>query len=134
MFAILELTEENVKILKEIKTHNEDFEEMKELIFTTKMLNQEYSLVDQINIKFQFQELKENAYYKALNKQKLNIIEGMLIERIIAKYNGYELISIEEHLKLIDQCCEDIPEKRNLLGFFESFLTGFRRRKEKSNK
>ena len=134
MFALLELTEENMKILKETKTHNENFEEIKELIFTTKMLKKEYSLVDQINIKFQFQELKKNAYYKALNKQKLNIIEGLLIERIIAKYNEYELISIEEHLKLIDQCCEDITEKRNLLRFFESFLIGFRRYKEKSNK
>lgn len=131
MFAILELTDENIRILKETRTCNECFDEIKELIFTTKMMDKEYSLLDQLRVKFQFQEIKRNAYFKALNKQKLNIIEGMLIERIIAKYNGYELISIEEHLKLIDQCCEDITEDKNILGFFDSLLTRFKNKAKK---
>ncbi len=114
MFAKVELTDEIIKFIKNSETHNESFNEIKELIFTSDMLNLKYSVIEQMKIKIQFQEMKNNTFYKILHNKELNYIEGMLFERLVTKYNGLELMSIEEHLKLIKECCEDIPPKKKL--------------------
>lgn len=119
MFARVELTKELADFIKESKKHSESFEEIKELIFTTEMIKKNYSFVDQINIILQFQKMKNNTFYKTLNNKELNYIEGMLLERLIAKHNGLELPSFENHLEQVKECCEEIPPKSSLAKIFD---------------
>lgn len=126
MFAKVELTDEIIKFIKEAETYNESFEEIKELIFTSDMLKREYSFYDQINIILQFQKIKNNTFYKTLNNKELNYIEGMLLERLITKYNGLKIMPFEQHLKLIENCCEYMPEKKKFFKIFDFILERIR--------
>lgn len=119
MFAKVELTKELANFINESKKHTESFEEIKELIFTTEMIKKDYSFVEQINIVLQFQEIKNNTFYKALNNKELNYIEGMLLVRIIDKHNGLELPSFENHLEQVKECCKEIPPKSNFAKIFD---------------
>lgn len=118
MFAKVELTKELNDFINQCKNHNESFEEIKELIFTSEMLKRNYSFVDQLNIKMQFQEMKNNTFFKVLNNKELNYIEGMLLERLIDKHDNIELKSLEEHLKEIEMCCEYVPAKSKATKMF----------------
>lgn len=118
MFAKVELTKELNDFINQCKNHNESFEEIKELIFTSEMLKRNYSFVDQLNIKMQFQEMKNNTFFKVLNNKELNYIEGMLLERLIDKHDNIELKSLEEHLKEIEMCCEYVPAKSKAAKMF----------------
>lgn len=127
MYAELELTEEIKEFINETKSYNETFEEIQELMFTSVMLSKEYSITEMLKATMQFQNIKRNAYYKVLHSQKMNYIEGMLIERLIAKYNGLELISVDEHLKLIQENCIDVPLESTIsktLGFIFKKIGG----------
>lgn len=119
MFAKLELTEDIKKFIKDTEYLDEDFNEIKELLFTSEMTKVEYSLIDIMNIQFHFKEIKMSAYSKVKNNQKLDIIEGMLIERLLTKYNGLNLISVEEHLKWINENCEEVEPKMGLIGIIK---------------
>lgn len=121
MFAKLELTEDIKKFIKDTEYLNEDFNEIKELLFTSEMTMVEYSLVDIINIQFHFKEIKMSAYSKIKNNQELNIIEGMLIDRLLTKYNGLSLISVEKHLEWINENCEEVEPKMGLIGIIKQF-------------
>lgn len=118
MFAKVELTKELNDFINQCKNHNESFEEIKELIFTSEMLKRNYSFVDQLNIKMQFQGMKNNTFFKVLNNKKLNYIEGMLLERLIDKHDNIELKSLEEHLKEIEMCCKYVPAKSKTAKMF----------------
>ena len=118
MFAKVELTKELNDFINQCKNHNESFEEIKELIFTFEMLKRNYSFVDQLNIKMQFQGMKNNTFFKVLNNKELNYIEGMLLERLIDKHDNIELKSLEEHLKEIEMCCEYVPAKSKATKMF----------------
>ena len=118
MFAKVELTKELNDFINKCKNHNESFEEIKELIFTSEMLKRNYSFVDQLNIKMQFQGMKNNTFFKVLNNKELNYIEGMLLERLIDKHDNIELKSLEEHLKEIEMCCEYVPAKSKATKMF----------------
>lgn len=118
MFAKVELTKELNDFINQCKNHNESFEEIKELIFTSEMLKRNYSFVDQLNIKMQFQGMKNNTFFKVLNNKELNYIEGMLLERLIDKHDNIELKSLEEHLKEIEMCCEYVPAKSKATKMF----------------
>lgn len=120
MFAKVELTKELSDFISQCKKHNESFEEIKELIFTSKMLKKDYSFIDQFNIKIQFQKMKNNTFFKVLNNKELNYIEGILLERLMNKHNKIELISFEEHLKKIEKCCEYVPTKNIITKIFAS--------------
>ena len=66
------------------------------------------------------------TYHKVKSNQKLNIIEGMLIERLLTKYNGLSLMSVEEHLNFIYKNCEDVEsvsqkEKQKVNEFYKSY-------------
>ena len=119
MFAKLELTEDIKKFIKDTEYLDEDFNEIKELLFTSEMTKVEYSLIDIMNIQFYFKEIKMSAYSKVKNNQELDIIEGMLIERLLTKYNGLNLISVEEHLKWINENCEEVEPKMGLIGIIK---------------
>ena len=121
MFAKLELTEDIKKFIKDTEYLNEDFNGIKELLFTSEMTRVEYSLVDIINIQFHFKEIKMSAYSKIKNNQELNIIEGMLIDRLLTKYNGLSLISVEKHLEWINENCEEVEPKMGLIGIIKQF-------------
>ena len=118
MFAKVELTKELNDFINQCKNHNERFEEIKELIFTSEMLKRNYSFVDQLNIKMQFQGMKNNTFFKVLNNKELNYIEGMLLERLIDKHDNIELKSLKEHLKEIEICCEYVPAKSKATKMF----------------
>lgn len=119
MFAKLELTEDIKKFIKDTEYLDEDFNEIKELLFTSEMTKVEYSLIDIMNIQFHFKEIKMSAYFKVKKYQELDIIEGMLIERLLTKYNGLNLISVEEHLKWINENCEEVEPKMGLIGIIK---------------
>ena len=119
MFAKLELTEDIKKFIKDTEYLDEDFNEIKELLFTSEMTKVEYSLIDIMNIQFYFKEIKMSVYSKVKNNQELDIIEGMLIERLLTKYNGLNLISVEEHLKWINENCEEVEPKMGLIGIIK---------------
>lgn len=122
MFAKLELTEDIKKFIKDTEYLNEDFNGIKELLFTSEMTRVEYSLVDIINIQFHFKEIKMSAYSKIKNNQELNIIEGMLIDRLLTKYNGLSLMSVEKHLEWINENCKEVESKMGLIGIIKQFL------------
>lgn len=122
MYAEVELTKEIELFITETQSYNESWSEIKELIFTTAMKKKNYSVADILTMTLQFQNIKRNTYYKVLHKQKLNYIEGMLIERLIAKYNGHKLMSIDEHLKQIEQVCIDITNENKLLKLLKSII------------
>ena len=122
MFAKLELTEDIKKFIKDTEYLNEDFNGIKELLFTSEMTRVEYSLVDIINIQFHFKEIKMSAYSKIKNNQELNIIEGMLIDRLLTKYNGLSVMSVEKHLEWINENCKEVEPKMGLIGIIKQFL------------
>lgn len=127
MYAEIELTEDIKNFLKETESYNETFDEIKELLFTNEMLSEHYSITEILKATMQFQEIKRNAYHKALHNQKLNYIEGMLIERLLTKYNGLELVSVNEHLKIIQESCIDISDDSKiskLLAFISKKVRG----------
>ena len=70
MFAKLELTEDIKKFIKDTEYLDEDFNEIKELLFTSEMTKVEYSLIDIMNIQFYFKEIKMSAYSKVKNNQE----------------------------------------------------------------
>ena len=121
MFAKLELTEDIKKFIKDTEYLNEDFNDIKELLFTSEMTKIKYSLVDIMNIQFHFKEIKRSTYHKVKSNQKLNIIEGMLIERLLTKYNVLILMSVEEHLNFIYKNCEDVESKRGIFAIIRQF-------------
>ena len=43
---------------------------------------------EMLMLSIQFQEIKNSAFNKILNKKKLNFPEGFVIERLLAKYNN----------------------------------------------
>lgn len=123
MYAELELTKDIENFIKNTETYNESFDEIKELLFTSKMKKNTYSITDILNITMQYQNIKRNTYYKVLHEEKLNFIEGMLIERLITKYNGLELVSVEKHLKMIEENCIIVPDKNKISKLF-NFIFG----------
>lgn len=122
MFAKVELTEELKNFIQQWKKHNESFEEIKELIFTSEMLKANYTIVDQFNIGIQFQEIKRNTFSKTLNNKELNYIEGILLERLIAKHKGIKLMPFEEHLKQVEKRCEYVLAKSKSSKIFASVV------------
>ena len=112
MYAELEVDDEVLKFINEIQDHVESFEEIQELVFTKKRLSKQCNAIEMMNLTLQFQKIKHSAINKILNHEKLNFPEGFLIERLIAKYNNDEYISVEEHFKNIESNCGNNRETK----------------------
>lgn len=113
MYAKIELDNDVLEFINKIQNHTETFEEIQELVFTKKRLNQQCSAIEMVNLSLQFQEIKRSAISKILNQEKLNFPEGFLIERLVAKYNNEDYIPVEEHFEQISKnCSTDRNSKR----------------------
>lgn len=103
MWAEVELNDSILEFINYEKSHNESFEEMRNLVFTQKRLNTDYSVADMFNLNNMFQKIKASALEKVLNKQKLNYAEGFVFERLLMKYENKDLKSVEEHFQEINR-------------------------------
>lgn len=126
MFAVVELDDEVRKFIDYAKNHNESFEEMKELVFTHDRLEQDYTMVELLNLSFIFQKIKGSALEKVLNNEQLNFSEGFVFERLIAKYENSELLTVEEHMNQIKKdCSSNRKEKRENEKKFNKLYKNF---------
>lgn len=98
MYAEVELSDAIINFINNVKDHNETFDEIKELVFSSEMLNRKFTFIDIFNYLTMFQNIKLSAFNKVLNSQKLNYAEGIIFERLMDKYSN-SLIPFNEYLK-----------------------------------
>ncbi len=127
MWAEVELNDSILEFINYEKSYNESFEEMRNLVFTQKRLNTDYSVADMFNLNNMFQKIKASALEKVLNKQKLDFSEGFVFERLLMKYENKELMSVEEHFQEINRNCyinrEDKRKKqKKFKKLYEAFI------------
>ena len=65
------------------------------------MINKKYTTVEKFNYTLMFQEIKNSAITKVVNKKRLNLPEGIIFERMLNKYTDGYLISLDDYLKII---------------------------------
>lgn len=128
MWAEVELNDEILNFINQSKEHTETFEEIKELVFTEKRLNSNCSIPEVMLLSMQFQEIKHSAFDKILKNKKLNFPEGLVVERLMAKYMNEEYIPLEEHIRQIKlNCCNDRKSKREnerkVAKLYNKFIT-----------
>lgn len=113
LLAKVDLTDDIKEFINYSKNHTESFEEIRKLVFTKERLSKPCTASDIVNLSFQFQRIKDSAINKILHEEVLNFPEGLLIERLLAKYTNEEYIPVEEHIKQIKlNSCNDRKSKR----------------------
>ncbi len=127
MWAEVELNDSILEFINYEKSYNESFEEMRNLVFTQKRLNTDYSVADMFNLNNMFQKIKASALEKVLNRQKLDFSEGFVFERLLMKYENKDLKSVEEHFQEINRNCyinrEDKRKKqKKFKKLYEAFI------------
>ena len=130
MWAEVELNEEMITFINEAKKHTETFDKIKELVITKESPKRNCSMSEKLMLSIQFQEIKNSAFNKILNKKKLNFPEGFVIERLLAKYNNEDYPSVEEHIELIKSNCSNNRKTkrengRKITKLYNSFLATF---------
>lgn len=100
MYAKVELTNEVYNFINKLENHIESFVEIKELVFSNEMLKKKYTIADMLQYSIMFQEIKYSAFNKVKRKKKLNYPEGIVFERLMAKYTN-TLIPFNDYLKTI---------------------------------
>lgn len=134
MWAEVELTDDILTFINSSKEHIETYDEIKELVFTKERLNKKCSIPDMMLLSLQFQEIKRSAFDKVLNHKKLNFSEGVVVERLIAKYMKEEYIPFEDYIQQIKlNCCNDRKSKREnqrkVSKLYNKFLVNLFRKK-----
>lgn len=82
---MLTIEEEMNAIIDELQSHEETYEEIKELIFTEEMLDTEYSIAEKSIIMANFKAIKKNALN---NVRKLAPAENLIFSRLVEKHYG----------------------------------------------
>lgn len=128
MWAEVEVTNDILKFINKSKNHIETFDEIKELVFTEERLRTNYSIPDMMMLSLQFQRIKNSAFEKVLNHQKLNFPEGFVIERLLAKYYNEDYVSVEDHIQQIKLTCNNDRKsrrenKRKISKLYNSFIS-----------
>ncbi len=100
MYAEVELTDDVYNFINELEDHVESFFEIQELVFSDEMLKKKYTITDMIQYSMMFQKIKYSAFSKVKEKKKLNYPEGIVFERLMAKYTN-TLIPFNDYLKTI---------------------------------
>lgn len=98
--ASVELNNTILKFITYEKNHNEQFYEIKKLLFTKEKINKYYSIIDIFNLTIMYQKIKNSAINKLLNQEPLTFFEGFLIERLLMTFHN-QYIPIEIHLKIL---------------------------------
>lgn len=101
MWATVEVDHEIIQFIEYIQNCTETFEEIQEIAFSKNMINKKYTTVEKFNYTLMFQEIKNSAITKVVNKKRLNLPEGIIFERMLNKYTDGYLISLDDYLKII---------------------------------
>lgn len=113
MYAEVEPTEEIINFINNTKNQNESFDDIKEISFSKEMKKKKLSALEIFNYTMMFHKIKTSAYNKVINREKLNLPEGLVFERLLLKYNNEELPSFEEYMTYINNNCTEIKSKKN---------------------
>lgn len=124
MWATVEVDQEIIDFINNIQNRTETFEDIQEIAFSQKMINQNYSVVEKFNYTLIFQQIKNSAITKVMNKKSLNLPEGIIFERMLNKYTDGYLIPLDDYLKNIFENSEVI--KNNKFKNIFQFIKGVR--------
>lgn len=137
MWATVELNDEIIKFVKDVRLHTETFDEIKELVFTKERLSKECNILDMMNLTLQFQDIKNSALSKIEKQKQLNFPEGFVVERLMSKYFNNELIPVEEHIKQIKASSSNRKERRKndsiFTKLYDSFIKSICNKERNSN-
>jgi hypothetical protein len=105
MWAEVELTQEIKLFIKKIRCTVEPFEEIKQIAFNEKMISKQYNISEMVYYSTLFHQIKKSAFDKVLKKKKLDLLEGIIFDRLLTKYNNEPLLPFNDYLKCINDNC-----------------------------